>query len=261
MQPGFELHPAVFKDDWHSSPLSYCQQIQSLNRAFLHLSTLFCITHPDGKPVSTIGLEKRWNKSSFLLFGVNKSEINDKLMPPNVTLGLIMWTMALMQIYNKIEVHRTGLWMDSRPKSAAAKPSSHEPSLEWTSPQSNQQKHNDLMNPSQWEIVFFYQNRTEIELMWHYFVGFYWNRRGKLSSRKRNTVKLCLSPGKAAQNSLPSDLVGKNLRKTANMKQAKLAEKRKRLSVAHTVVCEFAWFISRILFVSCCVLWLQVIRV
>lgn len=59
---------------------------------------------------------------------------------------------------------------------------------------------------------------------------------------QRNVVKLCLSLGKAAQNPLPSDLLGKNLCKTANMKQADLAEKPKKLSVAsHTVVCEFAW--------------------
>lgn len=58
---------------------------------------------------------------------------------------------------------------------------------------------------------------------------------------QRTVVKLCLSPGKAAQNPLPCDLLGRNLCKTANMKQAKLAKEPERLSVAsHTVVCEFA---------------------
>lgn len=41
--------------------------------------------------LSTRGLEQKLDRSSFLLFGVNKSdlsEINDTLMSPNVTLWL-----------------------------------------------------------------------------------------------------------------------------------------------------------------------------
>lgn len=52
---------------------------------------------------------------------------------------------------------------------------------------------------------------------------------------ERDIVGLWLSPGEAAENPLPSDLLGKNLCKSANVKQAELAEQARRLSVAHPV--------------------------
>lgn len=116
------------------------------------------------------------------------------------------------------------------------------------------------------------QNTTEMKLMQRYFFLVHWKRRGKLSGRQmgaqRNVVKLCWVQEKQHKShSQVSHLGGKNLCKTANTKQAELAEKLKRLLVAsHTVVCTFAWKRKDLspgyyFHVPCCVLWLQLIGV
>lgn len=84
----------------------------------------------------------------------------------------------------------------------------------------------------------------------------YWNSRGKLSGRQmgaqRNTVKLCLSPGKAAQNPLPSDWLGKNLKncKSETGRAGWVREKALGSTYSSVWICtDKAWFISRILWI------------